>query len=572
MSEDDIPEPLEPIDHVDPADAQPADSADRQEMSRAGRQMTLGALIISFFLALGRFAGFIKNIVMAHFFGATGLTSAFLSIYNVIAFGFYTKIESTLRPTYLPEFVRVRDRDGEEAAFRILGSASVLVALVLAVVGAALVIFARPIILLLWPTAVWVKDPGSFEAAVVMLRLMVPAFIFLSLSLMPELTLHAYKRFALPAFAEFCYRMGMIIAMVAALYLIWRPSNPVAIYAAAFGVVLGSSLRLLVMLPGLRSQLHLLRFSPFWREKSVLIMMALMPPVILSLLFSWLRVYTDSLFGNRISEGAYTCLVYGRSMVDAPGQILPLAVSFVVYPFLSQWAVKDDRARLGRTLVGMTRAMAFVYLPITIGLMVMARPIISLVFGHGRFSSGDVDLAALALYCYAPSMAFLSVEGSINKWYFALQNTWTPSFVGIISACLHIAISWVGVTYMGGSVAAIALALTISKSLKVIVLYILLRGKVEDVNLRAQGVWAARLAFAVATMAILVWAVAPHLTSFFATWHPPVGGNKVRILTLLCSVGAVGMVWYILACWLIGVEEVRAVAARLRARVGRSGG
>jgi peptidoglycan biosynthesis protein MviN/MurJ (putative lipid II flippase) len=169
-------------------------------------------------------------------------------------------------------------------------------------------------------------------------------------------------------------------------------------------------------------------------------------------------------------------------------------------------------------------------------------------------------------------MAFLSVEGSINKWYFALQNTWTPSFVGIISACLHIAISWVGVTYMGGSVAAIALALTISKSLKVIVLYILLRGKVEDVNLRAQGVWAARLAFAVATMAILVWAVAPHLTSFFATWHPPVGGNKVRILTLLCSVGAVGMVWYILACWLIGVEEVRAVAARLRARVGRSGG
>jgi putative peptidoglycan lipid II flippase len=563
MSEDDIPEPIESVEPV---------HTERQEMARAGRQMTLGALIISFFLALGRFAGFIKNIVMAHFFGASGLTSAFLSIYNVIIFGFYTKIESLLRPTYLPEFVRVRDRDGEDKAFRIAGSATLLEVIALLIMSAALVIFARPLIHLLWPAAAWATDPFSFEAAVVMLRLMVPAFLFLSLSLMPELTLHAYKRFALPAFAEFCFRAGMILVMVGALYLVWRPGNPVAIYAAALGVVVGSSLRFLVMIPGLRSQLRLLRFSPFWREKSVVLMLALMPPVILSLIFSWLRVWTDSLFGNSISKGAYTCLVYGRSMVDAPGQILPLAVSFVVYPFLSQWAVQNERARLGRTLVGMTRAMAFVYLPITIGLMVMARPIISLFFGHGQFRPEDVDLAALALYCYAPSMAFLSVEGSINKWYFALQNTWTPSFIGILSACLHIAISWFGVTRLNGSVAAIALALTISKSLKVIVLYILLRRRVEEVDLPAQVNWGARLALAVSTMALLVWFVAGRLTGFFAGWHPPVGGDKVRLLALLCSVGAFGMVWYLAACWLFGVEEVRAVAARLRAKVARSGG
>jgi putative peptidoglycan lipid II flippase len=554
----DIPEPS-----ADQAEAPP------QSMAQAGRQMAIAALIISLFLFLGRIAGYVKDMLIARFFGKSAATDAYYSVYNTIIFNIHTKFESLMRPTFLPEFVRVRDRDGEDRAWGVASGAVVLEALALVVIIAGLEVVAPWLIRVLWPA--WTADPRTFDLAVVMLRIMAPSLMFFSLSLMPELLLHSYKRFTLPAVAEAAFRTGVVLAMVAALYLVWRPGSPTAIYAATAGVVAGAVVRLVVQLPGLGARLKGLRLSAFWRDASVRTMVVLMPPIVLSLVFSYLRVLADSLFAVRVGEGVYTCLVFGRKMMDAPGQILPLAVSFVVFPFLSQWAVQGERERLGRTLAGMTRAMAFVFLPATVGLMVLAHPIISLVFEQGQFDQEGVRLAALALYCYAPAIAFIAVEGAINKWYFALKDTATPSYAGIVGAILHIAISWFGTAVLGGSVAALALALTISKSLKVIVLYILIWPRIEGVDLRAQARWALRLALAMATTAVVIWGLAAVSRGALAAWPPPIGGAKVRLVALLAIVGIGGGVWYAGACWLFGVDEVRAVASRLAEKVRRGG-
>lgn len=532
-----------------------------QEMKRAGRQMAIAAIIISFFLFLGRIAGYVKDLVIAHYFGRSSAADAFYSIYNTIVFNIHTKFESLMRPAFLPEFVRVRDTDGEEKAWRVAGAAALMEAAALVVLVAFLELATPWLIRLLWPRLA--ADARSFDLAVVMLRLMAPSLLFFSLSLMPELALHAYKRFTLPAVAEAAFRTGLLLALLAGLYLVWRPSTPTAIYAAAAAVVVGGALRLFVQLPGVAAYLRHLRLVAFWRDPSIRTMLLLMPPIAISLVFSYLRVLADSVFAVHVGEGVYTCLVFGRKMIDAPGQILPLAVSFVVFPFLSQWAVRGERARLGRTLVGMTRAMAFVFLPATVALMVLARPIISLVFEHGEFDAEGVRLASLALYCYAPAVVFLAVEGSINKWYFALKDTATPSYAGVASAVLHIIIAWFGTFVLHGSVAALALALTISKSLKVVALYALLRGRVEDVDLRAQVKWGLRLALAMATTAVVIWLLADRTTGALEAWHPPVGGTKVRLAALMAVVGAGGGLWYAAACWLFGIEEVRALVVGL---------
>jgi len=553
----------------EPEDEAPAAG---QEMKRAGRQMAVAAVIISFFLFLGRIAGYVKDLIIAHYFGRSSAADGFYSIYNTIIFNIHTKFESLMRPTFLPEFVRVRDSDGEEKAWRVAGAAALMEGTALVVLVVFLEVAAPWLIKLLWPPLA--ADARSFGLAVVMLRVMAPSLLFFSLSLMPELALHAYKRFTLPAVAEAAFRTGLLLALVAGLYLLWRPSTPTAIYAAAAAVVVGGFLRLFVQVPGIGAFLHHLRLVAFWRDPSVRTMLLLMPPIAVSLVFSYLRVLADSIFAVRVGEGVYTCLVFGRKMIDAPGQILPLAVSFVVFPFLSQWAVQGERARLGRTLVGMTRAMAFVFLPATVALMVLARPIISLVFEHGEFDAEGVRLASLALYCYAPAVVFLAVEGSINKWYFALKDTATPSYAGVGSAVLHMLIGWFGTFVLNGSVAAIALALTISKSLKVIVLYALLRGRVEEVNLREQVRWGLRLAVAMATTAVVIWLLADRTTSLLEAWHPPVGGTKMRLAVLLAVVGGGGGLWYAAACWLFGVEEVRALGVGLakKLRRGRADG
>ena len=510
--------------------------------------MAIAAVVISVFLTVGKVVGYVKDMVIAYFFGAGRSTDAFYSLYNAVIFNLYTKIEKLMRPTYLPEFVKRREQEGEEAAWRLASGAALMQLAALILIAAALVVFARQIIAALWPNMA--ADPQTLAVAVVMLRIMAPALVFFSLSIMPELTLHAYKRFTLPAVAEASFRTGLLLVLIAGVYFIWRPDQPAAIYAAAWGVAIGGALRLFVQLPGLAGYFKLLRPVAFWRESGVRAMVSLMPPVLLGLTFSSLRVLADSMFADRITEGAYTCLSIGRKLIDAPLQILPLAVSFVVYPFISQWAVDNDRLRMARTLVGMTRAMAFIFLPASVALMVLARPTVSLLFEQGKFTADDVRLASLALYCYAPAIVFLAVEGSVNKWYFAMKDTATPNFAGVAGVIIHIAIAWFGTFVLRGSVGAIALALTVSKSLKVIVLYALLGRRLEGVDVRAEARWAGRLFLAVGTFAVLIWAISRAVAGPLSAWVPPFGGNKVRILALFAIVGSIGGVWYIAAAWI----------------------
>ncbi|MCD6351262.1 MAG: oligosaccharide flippase family protein [Armatimonadetes bacterium] len=542
---------------------------EQQSLSKAGRQMTISAVVISVFLLIGKIAGYAKHMTLAHYFGGSKATDAFYTLYNAVIFNLYTKIEKLLRPTYLPEFVKVRDKEGEERAWQVASGAALMQLLALVSIAGGLVIFARPLIAAAWPELA--SDPRTFETSVVLLRIMAPAFVLFSLSIMPELTLHAYKRFTLPAVAEASFRTGLVLVLVGALYVLWRPGDPRAIYAAALGVAIGGSLRLFVQLPGLASKLKLLRPVAFWRDPSIAVMVGLMGPVLVGLIFSFLRTLADSMFADRMGEGTYTCLTFGRAMTDAPLQILPLAVSFVVYPFISQWAVQDDRVRMGRTLVGMSRAMVFIFLPATLAVMVLARPIISLLFEHGKFNAQDVDVAALALYCYAPVIVFLAVEGSVNKWYFALKDTLTPNIAGVAGVLIHIAIGWYSTFVLGGSVAGLALALTVSKSLKVTALYALLKGRLAGVDGRAQLVWALRTALSAAVMGAAVWATAGAVKGGLAGWQSPAGGAKVKILVLVMAVGLVGLVSYLAAAWVFGVEEVRYVVARLRRR-GQEGG
>lgn len=539
----------------------------QEGLGKAGRQMTVAALVISVFLLAGKLAGYAKHMLLAHFFGPTRATDAFYTLYNAVIFNLYTKIEKLMRPTYLPQFVRVHDREGEQAAWRVASGAVLLQTSALLVLAAVLIIFARPLLRALWPELS--SDPETLGVAVVMLRIMAPALVLFSLSIMPELTLHAYKRFTLPAIAEAAFRTGLVLVLLAGVQLVWHPEDPTGIYAAAVAVAIGGVLRLLVQLPGLAGKLSMLRLVAFWRDPTIRVMMGLMVPVVAGLLFSFLRTVADTIFADRIGEGIYTCLTFGRAMTEAPLQVLPLAVSFVVYPFLSQWAVQDDKTRLGRTLVGMTRAMAFIFLPATFALMVLARPIVSLLFEHGKFGAEGVDLAALALYCYAPVVVFTAVEGSICNWYFAMKDTLTPNVAGIAGVILHIAIGWYGTFVLRGSVAAIALALTVSKSLKVTALYLLLRGKITGVDSAAQARWAIRVLLAVGVMAVAVWFTFGWLNAALAGWEPPLGGHKVRTLGLLSGVGLVALVVYLAGAWAFGVEEVRYAVKRADEKVRR---
>lgn len=519
----------------------------------AGAQMTLSTLIVAAFLFVRKFAGLIKAHLLGRFFGASAAADTFNVLYDSLIFNLYSKVEQLLRPTYLPEFVKQRDEE-EGRGWRLAGTMASLTLLVLLAAAGGLVIFARPLIRRLLPYLA--GEPQAFELAVLLLWIMAPALIFLSLSLLPELTLHAHKRFTLPAFAEACYNLLLVAVLFVGVELLWHPGQPRGILAAGLGVVVGGAARLGIMLPGLWSKLRLVRLSLNLRTTpGALAVLSLMPPIVLGLVATAARPIVDSMVCTRLGEGMYSTLNYGRKISDAGIMILPMAVSLVVYPYVSEWAVAGQRERLARSLLWMTRALAFLFVPLSVGIVLLARPLADLVYNYQEFRAADVDKVALALMCYASGLFVYSVEGSINKWYFAMKDTWTPNWVGVVWAVVHLVISVFGGLYTGLGLAAVALAYPISKAGKVLMLYVMLRPRLERIPGRQVWPFVGKLLVATGLMGLAVWwtgyYVAPGLEAQVQ--------GKLRLLVLVAVGGGVGTAVFLTVAALLRIEEVRKV-------------
>ncbi len=548
--------------------------ADEASDARAGRQMSLGAVIVTAFLILGKIMGYAKEMVLASL-GATRATDAYKIAYNSVIMMIYTKVEKLLRPTYLPEFVKIRREEGEPAAWQLAGVMTGFQFLLLTVLAGLCVIFARPILLFAGPGLI--DSPEDLARGIVMLRIMAPALLLFSLSVMPELTLHSYKKFTLPAIAEAAFRTGVVLSFIALTALLWPGRPPDAIYAIAYAVLIGGCLRFFVQIPGLWDKIGMLRFGAnILRNRGAIAIFRLMPPVVLGLVFSAIRTLADSRFGSEIGEGVYTCLDFARKVPDLLLQTLPLAVSFVVYPFLSEWALRGEKDKMADALVRTTRAMAFIFIPASVALMIVSLPVIRLMFQHGDFSPESAELSALGVYWYSPGLVFYSLDAAINHWYFAFKDTATPNIAGAAFAVLHVIIGYVGVYHLGASTRAklswIAAALTVSKSGKVALLYALIRKRLGYIDRRAAITFAFKLALCAAAMGLVMWQTEGYTSPLFQAWEPPAGGVKLKALLNMGGNSMVGVVVFLTAAGLLRIEEISIVRDAARKLTGKIAG
>ncbi|MGC9318098.1 MAG: murein biosynthesis integral membrane protein MurJ [Armatimonadota bacterium] len=521
-----------------------------------GAQMTLAAIVISVFGLLGKVLGWGKEILIAKYWGAEAAVDAFVIVYKGFVFEAYAKTEKLLRPTYLPIFVAHKTEGDERRAWQFFSLVTSLVFVVIGLLTAAAIIWAPQIIRALFPA---LEMPGL---AAEMLRIAAAAILLLVLSVMAELTLHSYKQFTVPAMAD-ATRQFMIVGAIGGLvaFGLYPSGQPGGIKAAAIGVLLGGAARFLVQLPALWRRVRQFRPSVDLSNPDVRRMFSLIPPVIVGLLFSALRNYFDKRFGTFAGEGVVAALNYGRMLADMPTLILPLAVSLVVYPYVSEWASQQDRQRLADSLVSMTRAMAFIFVPLAVAMIVLARPIVATAFERGEFTPAHTITATRALVPYSAGLPFFAVEASINKWYFALSDTATPNYVGASMAVLHILIAGAGVHLLNRNVGVIAAALSISKGLKVIILYLLLRRRIGAIDRASVASFIVRLLAATGAMIAVVIIVASAMSSLLS------GAGTVERLLFLAACGVSGVVTYLVVSTVLRIEEVGMVAGYVREKL-----
>ena len=405
--------------------------------------------------------GFVEKLVLAYFFGTGYELDSYIVAFSV-PFAIFIIIREIIEPSFLPTFMKIRNTSGEAESWRLYNiTSSILIILLLAVIVAGLTAA---------PQLVQVIAPGfkgiQKEKTILLVRIMIPACIFLGLSTVSYITLNAYKRFALPASGDVFFKVVPMLA----LGLFHRVAG---VTALALGVVAGAFSRLAIHGFGLRRKMRMLSFDLGVRYPPVRDMSKLMAPLVLGVAFSQLSLIIDNIFASMLETGSIAALSFARRLVEMPVVVLPYALGIVIFPFFTELAIAKNMERSSRMLVQTIKITMLVFVPLAIGMAVLRTPIVRLLFERGAFDAYSTHLTSSAVMYYAIGLVAFAVETVLVQFYFSTSDTRTPIFVGILCVLLNILLTFMLIKVMKHN--GIAAALSISKTVKVAVLYLILK-------------------------------------------------------------------------------------------------
>ena len=380
------------------------------------------ASIIALGNVASRVLGLARDTVKANLFGATGLVSAYEAAAIVPTLLYDLLIGGMVSSALVPVFSEYAQRDRREL-WRLASLVITLAVVVLT--GLALIVeLAAPLVARLISGGL---DTGLLDQTASLLRVTVVAAVFISLSGVIGGMLQALKRFTLPAFTAAAFNA----AIVACALLL---GSRLGIASMAIGLLVGATLQVLLQLPGLRDA----RLRPAWdlHHPGLRQIGKLYLPVILGLAVNQLAIVLSYNLASRSNAEGISWMRYATTLIQFPLGLVATAVSIAILPTLSQQAalIQADAAMMFKsTLARGVKLVLVLIVQAAVGLLVLARPIIALLFEHGRFAAADTDAVTQVLYFYLPGLVFAAVDLPLVFAFYARKDTLTPAIVGLIS-------------------------------------------------------------------------------------------------------------------------------------------
>lgn len=513
--------------------------------------------VVGSFTALSRVLGLVRDQLMAALFGTSLHMSAFVVAFTIP--NLFRKLlgEGALSATFIPVFIESRHKDGDAGAW-------VMVRKVATMLLAALLILTAAGMLLITAALHWL-DLGEKTAMILpLLRLMLPYAIFICLAALSMAILNSYHHFAVPAASPSLLNIVLIFTAAAICpRLAGRPD--LQIWAVSWAVVAAGVLQLGMQVPALMKFGYRPGLSFQWNDPRVHRMLALMGPAALGLAVTQFNVLIDRMLAAWIGDWAPAALFFSERLIYMPLGIFAVAMSTVLLPTFSGHMVTTDTDRLRRTLNRALRNLLFVMLPAAVGLLVLARPIVEMIFEWGNFTSRSTQLTTIALQFYAPGLAVFSLAKVFVPAFYAMQDTRTPVRLGIYTVGLNLVLNvtfvltWPLYLKHGG----LALATVLAEGFYAVALALILHRRVGSPGWREIMNSIALSAACSAMMALA--ALAAHSLLLLHPVFLPLGNKMMQVMNVLAAI-AVGMGVYFAAAAALKSPELKYVAEALRRR------
>ncbi len=375
---------------------------------------------------ISRILGLVRDIVFSRWFGASAATDAFFVAFKIPNFLRRMFAEGSFSLAFVPVLAEYRER-GDHAAMKSLIDATAGSLLAILAVLTGIGILAAPWFIVVFAPG-FAGEPEQQHLATGMLRVTFPYLLFIALTALAGGILNTLGRFAIPALTPALLNVCLIVAAIA---FSDRFDEPVK--ALAWGVLVAGVLQLAVQLPVLARHRVLPFPRPNFAHPGVRRIMKLMVPTLFGSSVAQINLLFDVLIASLLIEASISWLYYGDRLMEFPLGMFGVALAVVFLPTLSSLHARADRIEFRNTLEWALLLGLVVALPASVGLAVLAEPIVTTLFHYGEFTGHDVEMSALALTAYCLGLpAFIGVK-ILAPAFFSRQDTATPVRVAIIA-------------------------------------------------------------------------------------------------------------------------------------------
>jgi putative peptidoglycan lipid II flippase len=433
------------------------------------QQIVKAATLVMALFVVSRALGLVRQMVIGALFGTSGNLDAYLAAARISETVYLVIAGGALGSAFIPTFADHLAKEDDAGAWRLASAVANLALIVLTAVAGALAVFAPALV----RTAIAPGfDPPQQALTVSLLRLMLISPVIFGVSGIVMGALNAYQHFLLPALAPSVYNLSIIGGAV-----LLGPR--LGVRGMAVGVVVGAALHLLVQVPGLlhrgaRYVPALDLDNPGVREVGRLV-----APRILGTAITQLNFVINNSLASGLGEGAVSAINFAWLLVMLPQGVFAQAVGTAAFPTFAEQVARGERDEMRSTLAATLRVVFSLSLPATVGLLVLGRPLVGLLFERGAFEATSTDAVAWALGFYALGLIGHAGLEIIARAFYALHDTLTPVWVGGLAMGLNVVLSLTlpGVFGLAGwpPHAGLALANSVATLLELVGLLALIR-------------------------------------------------------------------------------------------------
>ena len=547
------------------------------------KSIARSAGIVSIAVMGSRILGLVREQVFAAFFGPGVANDAFNIAFRIPNLLRDLFAEGALSAAFVSTFSRTLTQKGEREAWRLANLVSNGLVLVLSVIVIAGIVFAPQIVDLLFEPANPAQAQSAFQLTVKLTRILFPFLVMVSLAAVAMGILNSKDRYGVPASASTMFNVGSIIGGLFFAYLfapeyiangasalIHQYKLPrddagaaSAITGMAIGTLVGGIMQWLIQVPSLRSVGF--RWQPIisFRDEGVRQVMRMMAPAIIGSAALQVNLVVNTTFATSLGEGRVSWLQFAFRLIYLPIGMFGVAISTATLPVASRAAAADNLVEFRQTIAQALRLTFLLTIPSAVGLIVLNKPIIALIYQHGgRFTDYDTAQTGAALAYYTVGLTAYSAVRVLAPAFYALKDTRVPMMASLFSIITNYAVAKSTVDYFGMGHRGLALSISVVSLVNFALLFVFLRrkvGKIEGGKLLSTFV---KVTAAATVMGAICWVVSQRIEALL---------GKASLAARLIDVGvsiAIGIVVFYVAARIFKVGELDQMVRAFKRKFG----